>query len=325
MADSSVPLRALVLTAGLGTRLRPLTLVRAKAAVPVNGQPLAMRVVRWLANRGIHDVVLNLHHKPETIAAAVGDGSGIGVRVRYSWEHPVLGSAGGPRRALALLTDGGREQFLLVNGDTLTNVDIDAVHAAHRSSGALVTMALIPNPRPEKYGGVLLDAESHVTGFTRRRPNARTYHFIGVQIAEARVFADLPDGVPHESVGALYPRLMTACPGSIRGYVSDASFQDIGTPADCLETSLALAANEGDHMVSARATIAASARIERTALWDDVVVGDGAHLADCIVADGARIPEGMTLERCAVVPASAGEPQAGDLIERGLLIRRFVA
>ena len=323
MAGSSVPLRTLVLTAGLGTRLRPLTLVRAKAAVPVNGQPLATRVIRWLATRGLHDVVLNLHHKPETIAAAVGDGSDIGVRVRYSWEQPVLGSAGGPRHALSLLTDGGRERFLLVNGDTLTNVDIDAVHAAHQASGALVTMALIPNPRPEKYGGVMLDSESRVTGFTRRSPDAKTYHFIGVQVAEARVFAELPDGIPHESVGALYPRLMAEFPGCIRGYVSDASFQDIGTPADCLETSLALAATEGDRLRSARATVAASAQIERTALWDDVVVGSGAHLTDCIVADGARIPEGMTLKRCAVVPAGAGEPQAGDRVERGLLIRPF--
>ena len=323
MAGSSVPLRALVLTAGLGTRLRPLTLVRAKAAVPVNGQPLATRVLRWLASRGIHDVVLNLHHKPETIAAAVGDGSDIGVRVRYSWEHPVLGSAGGPRRALPLLTDGGRERFLLVNGDTLTNVDLNAVCAAHQSSGALVTIALIPNPRPEKYGGVMLDAESRVTGFTRRSPDANTYHFIGVQVAEARAFADLPDGLPHESVGALYPRLMAEYPGCIRGYVSEASFQDIGTPADCLETSLALTRTEGDHLVSRRATVADSAHIERSALWDDVVVGNDARLADCIVADGARIPEGMKLERCAVVPAGAGEPEDGDRIERGLLIRPF--
>jgi mannose-1-phosphate guanylyltransferase len=224
---------------------------------------------------------------------------------------------------LPLLIDGGRERFLIVNGDTLTNVDLDALYEAHRSSGALVTMALIPNPRPEKYGGVLLDADARVTAFTRRAPEARTFHFIGVQVAEASAFADLPDGVPHESVGALYPRLMSDSPGCIRGYVSDASFQDIGTPADCLETSLALAATEGDRMSSARARVADSVRIERSALWDDVVVGSGAHLTDCIVADGAHIPEGMTLQRCAIVPASAGDPQDGDRVEGGLLIRPF--
>jgi NDP-sugar pyrophosphorylase family protein len=91
--------RALVLTAGLGTRLRPLTCVRAKAAVPVNGQPLIHRIIRWLVSGGGFDLVLNLHHTPETIAALVGDASALGARVRYSWEQPVLGSAGGPRRA----------------------------------------------------------------------------------------------------------------------------------------------------------------------------------------------------------------------------------
>src|SRR5688500_4986481 len=115
---------ALVLTAGLGTRLRPLTYARAKAAVPVNGEPLAGRVARWLAARGIRDQVYNLHHQPSTIAAVLGDGTGLGVRVRYSWELPVLGSAGCPRRALPLLTDDGAERFLIVNGDTLTDVDI---------------------------------------------------------------------------------------------------------------------------------------------------------------------------------------------------------
>src|SRR5512132_2729599 len=96
---------ALLLTAGLGTRLRPLTFVRAKAAVPVNGETLARRAIRSLVAQGITDLVLNLHHLPATVTASVGDGSDLGARVRYSWENPVLGSAGGPRHALPLLTD----------------------------------------------------------------------------------------------------------------------------------------------------------------------------------------------------------------------------
>src|SRR3954463_1899364 len=136
-------MRALVLTAGLGTRLQPLTLARAKAAAPVDGDPLARRTIRWLVAQGIDDLVLNLHHKPETITAAVGDGSDLGVRVRYSWESPVLGSAGGPRHALPLLLDGidaaAPRTFVLVNGDTLTDVDLPAMIAAHRRTGALVT------------------------------------------------------------------------------------------------------------------------------------------------------------------------------------------
>src|SRR5688500_1342083 len=169
---------ALVLTAGLGTRLRPLTFVRAKAAVPVNGEPLARRVARWLAANEYRDQVFNLHHHPASIAACLGDGADLGVRVRYSWEQPVLGSAGGPRHALPLLTDGGSDRFLIVNGDTLTDVDLQAVMTTHASSGALVTMALIPNPAPDKYGGVLVK-DGFVSGFTRAGAARESFHFIG--------------------------------------------------------------------------------------------------------------------------------------------------
>jgi NDP-sugar pyrophosphorylase family protein len=89
------PSTALVLAAGLGTRLRPLTLARAKPALPVAGPSLIERIVRWLAGHGVTDLIVNLHYRPETITARLGDGTGLGTRVRYSWEQPVLGSAGG--------------------------------------------------------------------------------------------------------------------------------------------------------------------------------------------------------------------------------------
>ena len=100
---------ALVLTAGLGTRLSPLTLVRAKPALPVAGEPIIRRILRWLAANGVVNVTLNLHHLPDTVTAVVGDGSDLGTSVRYSWEQPtILGSAGGPRQALDII---GRRQF----------------------------------------------------------------------------------------------------------------------------------------------------------------------------------------------------------------------
>lgn len=312
---------ALVLTAGLGTRLRPLTLLRAKAAVPVNGEPLAVRVARWLAAQGIHDQVFNLHHHPASIASALGDGSALGIRVRFSWEQPLLGSAGGPRHALPLLVDGGARAFLLVNGDTLTDVNVEAVLGRHHESGARVTMALITNPAPEKYGGVTVSADGYVTGFTRPGAATASYHFIGVQVAEAGVFADLPDGTPSESVAGLYPALMRADPRAIAAFVSDAGFRDIGTARDCLSTSLELARLEGDRLVSPRARVDADAILERTIVWDDVTVGRGARLVDCILGDGVRIPAGAVYERCAIVPANDHAPAPQERIEDGLLLR----
>jgi NDP-sugar pyrophosphorylase family protein len=350
--------RALVLTAGLGTRLRPLTYLRAKAAVPINGETLARRVVRRLASQGITDLVLNLHHHPESITASVGDGSDLGALVRYSWEQPLLGSAGGPRHALPLLIDpvesyesrrasssespasaaerlrrglavarpdatasGDGRTFVIVNGDTLTDVDLAAMSQRHVESGALVTMALIPNPQPEKYGGVLVGDSETVTGFTRAGATRENYHFIGVQFAEARVFADLVDGVPAESVNALYPRLMASEPGCIAAFVSAASFQDIGTPADYLRTSVQLAQEEGDRLTAGRnVEVAASATVRGTAVWDDVVIGAHATLIDCIVGDGARIPDHAKYERCTIVPAGARSPAERERIADGLLI-----
>ncbi len=329
-ADLHTPPTALVLTAGLGTRLKPLTYVRAKAAVPVNGDTLARRVIRWLGAHGVRDVVLNLHHHPETIAASVGDGSDLGTRVRYSWEQPVLGSAGGPRRALPLLVDrpgvgrsaaAGPEPFLIVNGDTLTNVDIGAMAAAHVASGASVTMALIPNPQPGKYGGVQVDDGGWVTGFARAGAARAPYHFIGVQIADARVFAGLEDGVPAETVNALYPALIAADRHSIAAFISDASFRDIGTPADYLATSAQLAALEGDRMAAGiRTRVAPSASVRGSALWDDVAIGAGGEIVECIVCDGVHLPEGSRYQRCAIVRANGRRPQGRERLDGALLI-----
>jgi len=315
-----MPSRALVLTAGLGTRLRPLTCVRAKAAVPVNGDALVRRIIRWLVSRGISDLILNLHHKPDTIAGIVGDGSDLDARVRYSWEQPVLGSAGGPHHALALLAD----PFVIVNGDTLTNVDVGALAQMHDASGAHVTMALIPNPRPEQYGGVLVSEDGWVTGFTRRDPAAQSFHFIGVQMAAARVFAGLPDGVPAESVGSLYPRLLQQNPRAIKAFTSDATFQDIGTPDDYLRTSIELASAEGDRLTAGSAVrINESAHLLRTAVWDDVAIGDRVSLVECVVGDGVRVPDGGRFERCVLLPATACEPGPGQRVEGDLLVAPF--
>ena len=306
-------MRALVLAAGLGTRLQPLTLARAKAAAPVDGEPLVRRTIRWLAGQGFTDLVVNLHHKPETITAVVGDGSDLGARVRYSWESPVLGSAGGPRHALPLLLTPGspengltgtavtRRTCLLVNGDTLTSVDLPAMIDQHRRTGADVTMAVIRNPRPDKYGSVLLDEDHAVTGFTRRGTDG--FHFIGPQVVETDVFVDLADGVPAETVLGLYPRLMARRRGSVMGFVSSATFQDIGTPADLLQTSLALAAADGrpDRPRWGRdVRVAPSSRVVRSVLWDNVTVEDGCEIVECVIADNVTIPSGARYHRCAI-------------------------
>lgn len=295
---------ALVLAAGLATRLRPLSHVRAKAAVPVAGTPLVHRIIGRLAAAGIRDVVLNLHHLPHTITRLVGDGAHLGVRVRYSWESPVLGSAGGPRHALPLV---GARRLAIVNGDTLTDVDPRRVAETHERTGALVTMAVVPNDRPDRYGGVLVGEGGIVTGFTRRGSPEPSYHFIGVQIADAEAFEALHDNTPCESVGALYPELLRSRPGSVRAHVAAAEFFDIGTPGDYLATCLRLAAREGRPLPG------------DTVVWDDVVIEPGARLRRSIVADGARVPATADWSDVTVRPAE-GALEPFERREHGLAI-----
>ena len=301
------PIRsALLLTAGLGTRLAPLTTVRAKPAIPVAGEPLVRRIARWLVDQGVTDLVLNLHHLPDTITGTMGDGSDLGGHVRYSWEQPiVLGSAGGPRLALPLLSD----PFLIVNGDTLTDVDLALLGAHHASSDALVTLALTPNRRPLQYGGLRLDREGRVTGAVPRGPAAAdAFHFVGVQVARGEAFASVEAGRPRRSIGDLYDDLIAKRPGSIAGFVSDAAFDDIGTVADYWRTSVAFIERAGGHGWLGRGLrIGTRSRVSRSIVWDDVRIGRGATLDECIVTDRVDVPEGSAFRRTILRPDTRGD------------------
>jgi NDP-sugar pyrophosphorylase family protein len=290
---SAPPVRALVLAAGLGLRLRPLTDVRAKPALPVAGEPLVRRIIARLVAAGVADIVINLHHRPETVTAVVGDGSDLSARVRYSWEPVILGSAGGPRQALPIL---GADTFFVLNGDTLADVDLRPLAAAHAAGNALVTLALVPSIEPGRYGGVRLDDEGRVLGFAPRGASEGAYHFVGVQVARADAFASLAAGVPANSVGGLYDDLIARAPGSVRGVVTRARFWDIGTTGDYVRTSRALAG--GDLTTTgSRVRLDPSARLIRTIVWDDVEIGGGCTLEDCIVTDRVKVPAGSIFRR----------------------------
>ena len=295
----SRPGTAFVLAAGLGTRLRPLTRSLAKPALPVAGRSLIERSLDGLTAAGVGEAIVNLHYRPETVAGILGDGTGRGIRVRYSWEQPLLGSAGGPRRAFALT---GEQRLWLVNADTLSDVDLGAMARWHAGSGALVTMAVIANPDPARYGGVLVSDRGAVTGFTLPGAPGPSWHFVGIQLAEREAFEALADGRPAESVGTHYPALMARRPGSVSAFRSQADFHDIGTPADYLAACLALARGEGGGVTGPGTRVARSARVERSVLWEDVEVGAGARLSECVVMGGARIPTGFEAVRQVVAP-----------------------
>jgi NDP-sugar pyrophosphorylase family protein len=310
-------LPALILSAGVGSRLDPLTRLVAKPVVPLAGRTLIERVIEWLTRAGVTDIVINLHHRPETIAAIVGDGSALGVRVRYSWEPAILGSAGGPRHALPLLD---AETFLVVNGDTLVDFALAPMIAQHQARGADVTVAVIPNPRPAHYHGMELDEGDRVTGFVLRTDGRPSWHFVGVQVVRARVFASLPDNVAAETVTGVYRELVATRPGALQGFRATTTFLDVGTPRDYRDAALRLTGS-ADNAIESGASCEADARLTRTVLWAGAHVGHGGSLEDCIVTTGVHLPPDLHAAGAVLLPASAARPgEARDKSGRVALV-----
>lgn len=291
-------LPALILAAGTGTRLDPITRLVAKPAVPLAGATLIERVIDWLTAAHVTDVVINLHHRPETIAGVVGDGSMLGVRVQYSWEPTILGSAGGPRHALPLLGD----EFLIVNGDTLVEFTLAPMIARHRESGAEVTVAVIPNPRPDHYHGLQLDAEDRVTGFVLRGSSRPSWHFVGVQVARASVFADLADNVPAETVTGIYRDIVARRPGALRGYRVETPFLDVGTPSDYLDAAIRLA-RPAANAIEPGAVVDPAARVSESIVWAGASIAAGATLDRSVATSGVHVPAGFASTGAVLLPS----------------------
>jgi NDP-sugar pyrophosphorylase family protein len=280
---------AIVLAAGLGTRLRPLSDILAKPALPVAGLTLVERILRQAAQAGAAEAVLNLHHLGHTITSVVGDGAHLGVRVRYSWEREILGSGGGPARALRLV-EGPRA--LVLNGDTLTDFDLSDLVRTHEASGALVTLAVVPNTMPDKYGGVTADEEGVFTGVVPTGSTTPSWHFVGVHVVERAACDGVSPDAPSNSISGNYRALAARMPGSVRIAPVTTTFDDIGTPEDYLRTCLRLADGDAARLRGAGVTVGPGAVVESSVLWDGVHVGAGAVVDGCILTSGTTVPAG---------------------------------
>jgi len=160
-------MKAMILAAGFGTRLFPLTIDRTKPAIPFLGKPLVGYVAQYVARFGFDDVIVNLHHQPDSVRRALGDGSDFGVRITYTVEEPdILGTAGALDNARHLLEDG---PFLIVNGKIISDIDVAAAVDTHKRSNALATMVLKPNIKRERFTMVeTADGGGHFAEVTLR-------------------------------------------------------------------------------------------------------------------------------------------------------------
>jgi NDP-sugar pyrophosphorylase family protein len=180
-----------VLCAGEGTRLRAVAGAGPKVLVPVAGAPTLDRVLSWLAGHGVREVAVNLHYRAEEIAAYVGDGSRWGLVARRSYEPALLGTAGACRPLADFLTT----TFTVVYGDVLTDLDLGQLVAAHRSHGALMTLAVYHVVNPTECGIVALDESGRITRFVEKPAPDAVFSDLanaGVLVAEPGVLPFIP-------------------------------------------------------------------------------------------------------------------------------------
>lgn len=224
--------RAMILAAGFGTRLGGLSDERPKPMLPVADIPLIRYTIALLAGHGIRELVVNLHHRPEAIADELGDGSRLGVHIVYSREETILGTGGGIRRALPLL---GEEPFLVINGKIIFDVDLDAVLAHHRASGARATLVVRPDEEAMKWGAIDAPPEG---GPIRALLGVGPHMFTGVQVLEPELVARLPDDdTPRCIVRDGYVRwLNEGVP--LEAFVAPGYFMEHSTPERYLEGNI---------------------------------------------------------------------------------------
>ena len=219
----------MILAAGLGTRLRPLTDTLPKPLLPIAGRPLIVWNLLLLRRHGITDVIVNLHHLGQMIEQALGDGSQFGMRLAYSREPAILGTGGGLKQAEPFF---GGEAFLVVNGDTLFELDITGMVSAHREHRALATMAVRADPDPDRWGAVELDGARRVVRIVGRgkQPEGPTEKrmFAGVHLMHPRLLASVPAGRESSIIEAYVGAIQAGEP--VAAFELSGYWSDIGTP-----------------------------------------------------------------------------------------------
>ena len=294
-------MRAIVLSAGYGTRLWPLTEDRTKPAIPILGKPLVGYVAEYLGGFGVDEIVVNLHHRPESVRKALGDGSQFGVKLHYVEEPEILGTSGALDNARQFFSD---DTFLVVNGKIITDIDLHQALETHRSSGALATLVLIPNVKRELFS-VVHTKDGFITGFGGM-PSAydeEPLMFTGIQIMEPEIFRYIPKGVFSHSTTDVYPRAIVN-QERIAAHISSGRWRELSTLQRYLDISLELMKEKGnDITVGAACSIDEGADVSEAILWDRVHIESGAHIKRAVLADGVHIRGGETLMNCVVVPA----------------------
>ncbi len=309
-------MKAMLLAAGFGNRLWPLTQDRAKPAIPFLGRPLIAHSVEYLKRAGITEIIINLHYQGDSIQKALGDGSAFGVKIHYSEEEEILGTSGGIDKMRDLLAG---DDFVAINGKIITDIDLHSAIRTHQEQGAIATLVLKENRGRERFSIVEIDERhwiSRFAGFPEPVASAvdslnsggsalptepAPLMFVSIHILSPRIFDYIPRGCFSDTVRDVYPVAMQAGEPVI-AHVAKGNWYEFSTLTRYLELSLALLHKSGKSVVQgANCAIADGATIADSILWDNVVVERGAVVRQAVLAEGVRIPANSRIERAVVV------------------------
>jgi len=219
-------MKAVILVGGPGTRLRPLTYVVPKCLLPVGGKPLLERTMRYLEGYGIKDFVLCVAYLKKQIIDTFGDGSALKLRIEYAEADSPLGTAGQLKTARSHI-DG---PFVAMNGDIVTNLNIENLVATHRKLGGIATIALKEFGVKVPYGHVIVDSRGNVTAFDEK-PTLSYLANAGVYVMEPRLLNSIPEGKPSSLETEVFPGLISKGE-KIGSYYESAYWADVGSMAD---------------------------------------------------------------------------------------------
>jgi NDP-sugar pyrophosphorylase family protein len=303
-------MKAMILAAGFGTRLWPLTVGRTKPALPFLNRPLIAYMIEYLKRYGVGDLIVNLHHEPDSVRAQIGGGSDYGVRIDYSVEEPeILGTSGALDRVRDQLD---KETFVVINGKIITDIDLGAAVATHRDRQALATLVLIPNHKRERFSEVKITEDGRIAEFAGfpepcapQSPTQYPLMFTGIHILEPGIFDYIPRGIFSDSVRDVYPKAM-ADGKMIAAHVAAGAglWRELSTIERYLTISLEFLRRDGrDTIMGEGGEIESGAAVERSVLWKRARVERGARLIECVVGDDVIIPSGAEFRRAAIVRA----------------------
>jgi mannose-1-phosphate guanylyltransferase len=280
----------MILAAGEGTRLRPLTLSRPKPIVPVAGRPLLSYTLDLVKRLGAREVAINVFWRPDEIIEELGDGSQHDLEIHYSREPQILGTAGGVKRMASLFDD----DFLVLYGDTFYDIEIDNLVDLHRREQADATIGVFTADDPSRCGIVEVERGGRVTGFVEKPAKGTersTAANAGVYILSPGILEAIPEGTFCDFGRDVFPELVDAGAGIFADYV-EGYLSDTGTFDLYKRVNFQVAGSAAEPIVGASCVIDHSARVGRSVLWDGCVVAPDAVIDDSILADGCRVGRG---------------------------------